>query len=180
MHSVLSRANAIFSFTLTVLASLTFCCFLTNATKEFAASVTIQASKPLVKHLPDYSAAKSKNDLGFVDFDLEADLTPLFDWNTKQLFLYLTAEYKTKNNALNQVVLWDKIILRGENSVVDLKSAHSKYYFWDDGDGLRGNGNVTLTLSWNVIPNAGRLPLVPGIGQHRFQFPDEYSAGKLS
>lgn len=30
-------------------------------------------------------------------------LTPLFNWNVKQLFLYLTAEYETENNEFNQV-----------------------------------------------------------------------------
>ena len=33
----------------------------------------------------------------------QADLNPLFNWNVKQLFLYLTAEYETPNNQLNQV-----------------------------------------------------------------------------
>lgn len=31
-------------------------------------------------------------------FDLESDLTPLFNWNTKQVFVYLTAEYPGKSN----------------------------------------------------------------------------------
>ncbi len=34
----------------------------------------------------------------------QADLNPLFNWNVKQLFLYLTAEYETPNNKLNQVM----------------------------------------------------------------------------
>ena len=53
---------------------------------------------PLRKNVPDYSASKEKNDLGFITFDLEAELTPLFNWNVKQLFLYLTAEYTTATN----------------------------------------------------------------------------------
>ncbi len=36
-------------------------------------------------------------------FLFQADLNPLFNWNVKQLFLYLTAEYETPNNKLNQV-----------------------------------------------------------------------------
>ena len=52
---------------------------------------------------------------------LQANLTHLFNWNVKQLFLYLTAEYETADNKLNQVVLWDKIIQRGENAVLDYK-----------------------------------------------------------
>ena len=62
-----------------------------------------------------------QNDLGFLTFDLQADLAPLFNWNVKQLFLYLTAEYETQANAVNQVVLWDKIIQRGENAVLDYR-----------------------------------------------------------
>ncbi|XP_033621320.1 signal peptidase complex subunit 3 [Fukomys damarensis] len=42
----------------------------------------------------------------------------------------------------------------------------TKYFFFDDGNGLKGNRNVTLTLSWNVVPNAGILPLVTGSGHH--------------
>ena len=95
---------------------------------------------------------------GFLTFDLQADLTPLFNWNVKQLFLYLTAEYETKNNVVNQVVLWDKIIQRGENAILDYRSMNTKYYFWDDGNGLLNHQNVTMTLSWNIIPNAGNLP----------------------
>lgn len=53
------------------------------------------------------------------------------------MFLYLTAEYKTKDNDLNQVVLWDKIVQRGDNAILDLKNMHTKYYFWDDGNGLK-------------------------------------------
>lgn len=76
----------------------------------------------------------------------------------------MTAEYETPTNELNQVgyssiilslklkyyqyfshysffflqvVLWDKIILRGENANLRLKNMRTKYYFWDDGNGLR-------------------------------------------
>lgn len=37
----------------------------------------------------------------------------------------------------SQVVLWDKIILRGENANLRLKNMRTKYYFWDDGNGLK-------------------------------------------
>lgn len=88
------------------------------------------------KNVPNYSAAREQLDLGFVTFDLFADLRGIFNWNVKQLFLYLTAEYETKENELNQVVLWDKIILRGENAILDFRNMNTKYYFWDDGHGL--------------------------------------------
>ena len=45
-------------------------------------------------------------------FDLTADLRTVFNWNVKILFLFLTAEYESTTNAINQVVIWDKIITR--------------------------------------------------------------------
>ena len=55
----------------------------------------------VVKHVSDYSASREKNDLGFLTFDLNADLNPLFNWNVKQLFLYLSAEYQTPKNEVS-------------------------------------------------------------------------------
>ncbi|KAF3851779.1 hypothetical protein F7725_005134 [Dissostichus mawsoni] len=148
MNTVLSRANSLFAFSLSVMAALTFGCFVTTAFKDRRVPVDIHVSKPI------------------------------FDWNVKQLFLYLSAEYATRSNALNQVVLWDKIVLRGENTKLNLRDVKSKYFFFDDGNGLRANKNITLTLSWNVVPNAGILPLVAGSGQVSLPFPESYETTK--
>ena len=56
-------------------------------------------------------------------------------------------------------VLWDKIVMRGEKTALDLKSIKTKYYFRDESEALSGE-NVTLTLSWNVMPNMGHLTWV--------------------
>ncbi|XP_058883661.1 signal peptidase complex subunit 3-like isoform X1 [Acipenser ruthenus] len=178
MNTVLSRANSLFAFSLSVMAALTFGCFVTTAFKDRSVPVDIQVSRVMLKNVDDFTGPKERSDLGFVTFDVTADLRPIFDWNVKQLFLYLSAEYETKSNALNQVVLWDKIILRGENTNLSLKDMKSKYFFFDDGNGLRGNKNITLTLSWNVVPNAGILPLVMGSGHKSVPFPDAYEATK--
>ncbi|KAJ9577969.1 hypothetical protein L9F63_025168 [Diploptera punctata] len=178
MHSVLTRGNAILAYTLSVLAALTFCCFVSTVFIDYRTKATMNTVKVVVKNVPDYSASREKNDLGFLTFDFK-HLTHLFNWNVKQLFLYLTAEYSTPTNKLNQVVLWDKIILRGENAILDFKNMNTKYYFWDDGNGLKGNPNVTLTLSWNIIPNAGLLPSIFALGQHAFRFPTEYTTSRV-
>uniref|UniRef100_A0AAY5KP15 Signal peptidase complex subunit 3 n=1 Tax=Esox lucius TaxID=8010 RepID=A0AAY5KP15_ESOLU len=130
------------------------------------------------KNVDDFTGPRERSDLGFITFDLSADLKPIFDWNVKQLFLYLSAEYATKSNALNQVVLWDKIVLRGESTKLNLRDMKSKYFFFDDGNGLRANKNITLTLSWNVVPNAGILPLVMGAGRMSVPFPESYETTK--
>lgn len=178
MHTVLTRGNATVAYSLTVLACLTFCCFISTVFLDYRTESKINTVKILVKNVPDFGASREKHDLGFLTFDLQTNLTDLFNWNVKQLFLYLTAEYKTKENELNQVVLWDKIILRGENTVLDFKNMNTKYYFWDDGTGLKNN-NITLYLSWNIIPNAGLLPSVFAHGSHSFKFPQHYSVSAV-
>ncbi|CAH2300477.1 signal peptidase complex subunit 3 [Pelobates cultripes] len=174
MNTALSRANSLFAFSLSVMAALTFGCFITTAFKDRVVPVNIHVSRVMLENVEDFTGPRERSDLGFITFDLNADLQPIFDWNVKQLFIYLSAEYSTRSNALNQVVLWDKIILRGDNPKLSLKEMKSKYFFFDDGNGLKGNRNITLTLSWNVVPNAGILPLVTGSGHISIPFPDNY------
>ncbi|KAM4809211.1 signal peptidase complex subunit 3 [Rhinophrynus dorsalis] len=174
MNTALSRANSLFAFSLSVMAALTFGCFITTAFKDRVVPVNIHVSRVMLENVEDFTGPRERSDLGFITFDINADLQPIFDWNVKQLFIYLSAEYATKSNALNQVVLWDKIILRGDNPKLSLKEMKSKYFFFDDGNGLKGNRNITLTLSWNVVPNAGILPLVTGSGHISIPFPDTY------
>lgn len=48
-----------------------------------------------------------------VKFSLEADLQSLFTWNTKQVFVYVTAEWpdsQSTTNGTNEAVIWDSII----------------------------------------------------------------------
>ena len=90
----------------------------------------------------------------------------MLGWSCKLRTNYFTSKFYIKYFlffwllilVLSQVVLWDKIILRGENALLDYRSMNTKYYFWDDGNGLLSHKNVTMTLSWNIIPNAGNLP----------------------
>jgi len=179
MHSFLNRLNTLFAFTLTVLAVLTAGVFISTIFEEYHGAVTITANQPIVKHMTDFSANRKKNDLGVLQLDLDMNLNRLFDWNVKQLFLYLTAEYVTPTNSLNQVVLWDKIIKRGDDARINLRDIASKYYFWDDGVNLRSN-NVTLVLGWNIISNAGRLRHVRANGSTSFIFPDEYTSSRTA
>lgn len=42
--------------------------------------------------------------------DLSVDLRPDFTWMTKQLFLYVTVDFETPENRVNQMVMWSHII----------------------------------------------------------------------
>ncbi|XP_063970655.1 signal peptidase complex subunit 3-like [Lytechinus pictus] len=177
MNTLLSRANTIFAFTLSILAALTFMCFLTTVGLDTKKDVKITTVKHSVRHT--YTQYGENADLGGFYFDLQANLDPLFNWNTKQLFIYLTAEYETNQNKLNQVVIWDKIIKRTSNANINFNRIQPKYPFFDDGHGLKNNQNITLTLSWNIIPNAGLLPRVYGNGKDVFAFPSEYTTHRI-
>ena len=170
----------------------------------------------------EFRHLRTKNDLGHVLFDLDAsmyviglgiyapDFSSLFNWNVKQLFVYVVAEYSTAKHVcllalgpsalpssffffappafaiflcpfhatshfllcsysfchlpalvhsvaclevntqfsfslprrllqqpINQIVLWDKIILRGDQDAFKLENVRTKYPFFDSGDGLR-------------------------------------------
>lgn len=177
MHTILARLNALFAFSLSIVALLTLLFALSTSFKAYdqLAKVDIKTVKALVRRMHDYNMPNAKeSDLGLLQFDLEADFEKCFDWNVKQLFIYLTANYKTQDNVLNQIVLWDQVLLRGEDGALTLRNQNPEYYMWDDGFGLKGNDNITLTLSMNIIPNAGFLQTANSPISHTFAFPDVY------
>lgn len=177
MHTFLSRLNALFAFSLSIVALLTLMFALSTSYKSYdkLAQIDMKTVKSLVRRMPDYNMPDAKeNDLGLVQFDLDANFEDCFDWNVKQLFIYLTANYKTQDNIINQVVLWDYVLNRGEKGQLKLRNQNPEYYMWDDGFGLKGNNNVTLTLSMNIIPNAGFLQTADSPIVHTFTFPDTY------
>lgn len=96
-----------------------------------------------------------------VAFDVEADLTPLFNWNTKQIFVYLTAEYNGLERAetVSEVTYWDKIVTSKEDAHLSLHDTKSKYSVWDLEEKLEGR-ELTFKLKWNIQPWVG--PLIYG------------------
>ncbi|OQE19453.1 hypothetical protein PENSTE_c015G08031 [Penicillium steckii] len=116
MHSSLNRAQAVFGFFTSValvvagLAALSTLLFPTDAT---TASVQLK-NVQVVKGRPHYYSAK-REEYAQIRFDLDADLSPLFNWNTKQLFVYVYATYSSSDNPDSQLrnsesIIWDSII----------------------------------------------------------------------
>ncbi len=62
----------------------------------------------------------------FAHFDIRTDLRPLLhSYNTKQLFIYLTAEYaESSTGNTHEVVVWDRIIQRRD--IRDLRAVGKK------------------------------------------------------
>jgi signal peptidase complex subunit 3 len=85
---------------------------------------------------------------------LNANMSSVFSWNTKQIFLFLQAEYESEGSTRNQVSLWDRIIERPEDAVLNLPHVRNKYRLIDKGADLRGRA-FNLTLTWNVMNKVG-------------------------
>ncbi|OOQ85627.1 putative microsomal signal peptidase subunit (gp23) [Penicillium brasilianum] len=116
MHSSLNRLQAVFGFFTTValvvagFAALSVLLFPTDTT---TASVQLK-NVQVVKGRPHYYSTK-REEYAQIRFDLDADLSPLFNWNTKQLFVYVYATYSSSDNANTQTrdseaIIWDSII----------------------------------------------------------------------
>ncbi|EGV65558.1 Signal peptidase complex subunit [Yamadazyma tenuis] len=105
-----------------------------------------------------YGAKNGKQkENSIIKFDLDADLTPLFNWNTKQVFVYLTAEYPGKSDgSSNKVTYWDKIITSKDDAVLSLKNHRAKYSVWDVENSFRQR-DAELKLEWNIQPHVGPL-----------------------
>jgi signal peptidase complex subunit 3 len=96
-------------------------------------------------------------DRSLLSFDIDADLTPAFHWNIKQLFVYVVASYATPDTPKNQIVLWDKIIEADDDSkVIQEQNVFCKYALVDQADQLRGK-QVQLHLMWDHMPITGLL-----------------------
>mmetsp|Transcript_6850 Transcript_6850/g.28615 ORF Transcript_6850/g.28615 Transcript_6850/m.28615 type:complete len:152 (-) Transcript_6850:1646-2101(-) len=95
-------------------------------------------------------------DRALLSFDMAADLRPAFHWNLKQLFVFVLAEYRSKTNVLNQVILWDKIVEDEHDASLREDQKYVKYALYDQTNELR-NTTVTLSLVWDHMPVTGRL-----------------------
>jgi len=150
MHSFAYRANALFTFGVTILAIMCVMASLSDNLNTPSPQAEIEVSLTL---------------------NISADLQSLFTWNTKQVFIFVAAEYESEKNALNQVSLWDAIIPSKEHAMFWIHTAN-KYSFVDQGSNLRGQ-EFNLTMHWHVMPKTGYMyadkKVISG-----FRLPEEY------
>jgi len=171
MHSFWQRLNAVFFYSLSMLGFLAF--MAAGATYWHTAEPKINVS---LKKIILRKIQGAGHDQAILSLQMDADLRSVFNWNVKQLFVYVTAEYETKANVLNQVVVWDQIISEPSHAWIRSSSVANKYSLTDQGYGLRDN-NVTLAFNWNTVPSTGLLTMSHAYSSvHRFTVPAEYSS----
>ncbi|CAB4394712.1 signal peptidase 22 kDa subunit [Rhizophagus irregularis] len=153
MYNLAQRANAIFAFAMTVHFGLLL---------AIAISSLYIASNPIgkvdVKELNIwlYNYDNKETEFAFIEMNIDADLTSLFNWNTKQLFVAVVAEYETKSHELNQVVLWDSIIQSKEDAHIKEDKVRNENEFVDITPKF-GEVKANYSIYWDLMPYVGYL-----------------------
>ncbi|KAK0719602.1 signal peptidase subunit [Lasiosphaeris hirsuta] len=120
MYSSLVRIQNTFGFFTTVAFVIAALIAASDFITPRAPSVGMLKTTNLqvVRGRPHYYSSK-KEEYAIIKFSLDADLSSLFTWNTKQVFVYVTAEWPStsttgvtiaSNATANQAVIWDAII----------------------------------------------------------------------
>ncbi|GAM17313.1 hypothetical protein SAMD00019534_004880, partial [Acytostelium subglobosum LB1] len=164
MHSVSQRANLIICFGAVVLFGVLVLNVLSRSFFPDRIDITLTGKAHKFVN-------RNPVELAQVVVDLDTDLTPLFNWNTKMLFLYITAEYQTTENVVSQVVIWDRILNDKTKAIINEKNL-IKYILIDHSGELR-SANITLTFNYNVIPISGPLTRHKQ-GSYSFNMPVDY------
>ncbi|CAK4076446.1 unnamed protein product [Aphanomyces euteiches] len=168
MHTVWTRANAIFTAAFTAMAIM---CSLTTLTTflHTPAPVVHNLSLNQIHSLRQF---RDKTDRAVLSFDVDADLSSVFNWNVKQLFVYVVAEYVSATNVKNEVVVWDLIIPTRDEARIARVNENVKYFLADQYNELRGV-DVQLKLKWDAMPVCGQL-FQYGLGSTGFALPAKY------
>merc|ERR1712110_994886 len=135
--TIASRANSLSTVIMYAFCAVAAAAFFTTHYLEKSTETKLHVHKAVVKRIQEFDTLDSLNDAAFLTFDLEVDTKDLFNWNVKQLFMYLVVTYQTDKNDINEVVIWDKIVwrkdmLKKKKSTVTYTKAKNKYYFFDD------------------------------------------------
>lgn len=130
MHDYLQRANAVGAFSVTVAFFLFLSVSLSGHVILNYKTTLLPSQHPVVSidHFETFRGREDVFDMnsrltmmGKPIFSLEADLSPLFNWNTKQLFVYLVAEYETASHVCYLFVV--------SSSVMRDSIANTKRYY---------------------------------------------------
>lgn len=208
MHSALVRLQNVFGFFTTVAFTVAAVIALSSFVVPQSPSAAVQMrSVQVVKGRPHYYSYK-KEEYAHVRFDLDAgmfafsraqhdlhsnnplttpDLRTLFNWNTKQVFLYIKAVYPgTSSSPPSEAIIWDAILpsisapwhqnhytpaapkskaSKAKPAApapvpawdLHLRNQRPKYQITDISGKLQSRRNATLELGWNVQPWVGAL-----------------------
>ncbi|KAF9168592.1 hypothetical protein BGX21_011424 [Mortierella sp. AD011] len=174
MNNLQNRANAVFAFSISAI----FCLLGAIALSSFiissspTGSISLDSIRVLTgrydKNWVDYRTRD--NEFANTVMKVDADLSSLFHWNTKQLFIYAVAEYSTPTNPKNQIVLWDAIIKRKSQAIVHKKNVKNKYSLIDVSKKWT-DVHANVSLHWNIVPYVGFMTYGHSDASEAYAFP---------
>ncbi|KAG5127446.1 hypothetical protein JHK82_028281 [Glycine max] len=166
MHSYGYRVNALLTFAITILAVMSAMASLSDNLNSPTPFVHAQ-----VTNINWFQKQPNGDDEVSMTMNISANLQSLFTWNTKQVFVFLAAEYETPKKPLNQISLWDGIIPSKDHAKFWIHTSN-KYRFIDQGSNLRGK-EFNLTMHWHVMPKTGKM-FADKIVMPGYKLPEEY------
>ncbi|TGZ80471.1 hypothetical protein EX30DRAFT_372116 [Ascodesmis nigricans] len=158
LHSAPSRARYTLEFftTITILLSI----FTTLSTLLYPTSPTASLDLHSVKVRPTRPRPPTRpRDILLLTFDLTLDARPLFTWNTKQVFTYLSITYASSpssNYTDNELIFWDMILPDIGSAKLELEGEEVRYKVSDISGSFSERG-ASVRLGWNVQPYVGAL-----------------------
>lgn len=164
MYSLTSRLSAIGSHASWVLFVFSVATIIATHfiyTPEGTATVRVTSAKGIQRRREAYT--ETVVDLAQLKLDVEANLTSLYNWNTKVVYFYVKTEYespranKTEGTKRNEIIVWDKVV-RKDSTVFSHKNIKTKYTFYDPGTNFRSR-EVKISPCWMVISWFGFCPL---------------------
>ncbi|KEZ39958.1 putative signal peptidase subunit protein [Scedosporium apiospermum] len=186
MHNSLTRLQNTFSFFTTVVFTLGILIALSDLLAPRTPSGTIKVENLSVTKGRVHYYSPKKEEYASIKFSLDADLSSLITWNTKQLFVYVTAEWPDSpgSNATNSAVIWDSIItspssdhlanvgpatmkklrrsaagksIDPSRGILKLRNQRPKYQITHPSGKVAQVSDVKLKLHYNVQPWVGLL-----------------------
>ncbi|KAG4306197.1 hypothetical protein PORY_000185 [Pneumocystis oryctolagi] len=165
MFSTVQRLNTLSN--LWINALLVLCLWIAVSTyfdkKEAPSSVKLIAAERKTTRIYN-SFYNIRQEYAFIRFELETgsffrgkNISPLFHWNTKQVFVYVVASYASSEKyPYNEIMLWNRIISDKKDAIIRLRNQPNIFAF-NDIEGSFANKNLTLSMYYNIMPQVGLL-----------------------
>lgn len=172
MHSALHRSNALFTAATTTLAIVAILAALSDwRLSSFSPLAQLQSSdqssSPLVsvsvsawEGLSPPSQTLPVGDRAWPRLNVHADLRPLWHWNVKQAFIWVSAQVSTSTAPRSDAVLFSTVASSRQEALLQLRDLRPDYPFaLTDLGGPGGflGAPVNLTVAWQTIPRVGSL-----------------------
>lgn len=122
------------------------------------------------QHSPSvYGRAASHSDRRTQDFletslELDMDVSSLFTWDTKQVFLSIVGSYTSPNRVRrfltqpqNEVVFWDRIVRSKRQAKVHVPNLRNKYGLREVSRTFQNITSIEFSVHWNVMPYVGMM-----------------------